>query len=95
MHYSCVKTEKPGGVLECPVCRTETQLENVELPKWHDAEVGAPVNRRGSVKPRPEVQKQPTFPAVRWPTEAEAQLSGFKTLKDWYVHDRMFFFMRV
>ena len=32
--------------MECPVCRTESALQECgELPKWHEAEVGAPIGR--------------------------------------------------
>ena len=90
MHFSCVKVSKPGGVMECPVCRTESALQDFgELPKWHEAEVGAPIGRRGGVKTSPAPVRQPTFPAIRWPSEEEARLGGFQSLKDWYVHDRM------
>ena len=61
MHHSCVQPSQPGGMLQCPICKVEGQLESaredgpVELPRWHEAEVGAPVNRRNKTRSDPPV----------------------------------------
>ena len=82
---------KQGGNLQCPICRVESQIEaessSGELPRWHEAEVGAPVGRKIKIRPSPEVRKA-SFPATRWPTEEEARLHGFRTIKDWYINCR-------
>eukprot|EP00973_Karenia_brevis_P071436 9922935-Karenia_brevis.AAC.1 len=54
----------------------ETKL-GTELPKWHEAEVGAP-GRRKSTRPSPEVGI-PAFPGDRWPSANEAKIRGYKT----------------
>ena len=140
MHHSCVQPDKPGGQLQCPICKVEGQLETanedgpVELPRWHEAEVGAPVNRKNKVRSKaPVVSPEPdssdvsseypdpswekeefmawrlkrdqklyfgtdkpiphlspgvgraVFPLDRWPTDEEARLNGYQTVKDWYI----------
>ena len=89
MHHTCVMPSKPGGDLQCPICKTEFQLKDEldkGLPYWHEAELGALFGKK-KVRPHPEVGRAP-FPAVRWPTATEANLYGYGTVKDWYIDCR-------
>eukprot|EP00973_Karenia_brevis_P003895 537263-Karenia_brevis.AAC.1 len=54
-----------------------------ELPKWHEAEVGAP-GKRKSTRPSPEVGI-PAFPGDCWPSANEAKIHGYKPVKDWFM----------
>ena len=94
MHYTCAAPEKGGGRLRCPICKTESDLkeaeveiEGKEMPYWHLAEVGAPM-RKFRPKKSPEVGFPP-FPALRWPSQAEAAAAGFSTIRDWYIEHRI------
>ena len=86
MHYTCVPSTRPGDNQICPVCGVEKQLGEVDMPYWHEAEVGATM-----VKPRPkhqpEVGRMP-FPNSRWPAEKEAALHGYASLEEWYIASR-------
>eukprot|EP00973_Karenia_brevis_P038821 5357579-Karenia_brevis.AAC.1 len=53
------------------------------LPKWREVEVGAPTKKEAT-RPRPEIGA-PAFPSGRWPSENEAKIHGYKTVKDWFL----------
>ena len=95
MHYSCMLPTKGDGFqIRCPVCNLDFESDEIEtvvkesdLPKWHEVEVGAVAGRR--IKPRTSMEtKTAEFPAQRWPSIREAQLQGYQSVKDWFVHRR-------
>ena len=72
------------------------------MPYWHEAEVGyqggrfkkGQVRKEGKIMPSASAEapdfKKPAFPdpAVRWPTQEEAQHYGYQSVRDWYVDVR-------
>ncbi len=84
MHHTCVMSTAPGKDQQCPICKTEGQLQaepaqEGELPFWHQVELGALNSRRGGSKAR-----KMSFPVGRVPTDEEASTLGYGTAKDWY-----------
>ena len=92
MHHACVLPTVQGGEVQCPICRSEFLLDesagetDQKLPYWHEAEVGAPAGRRKNMT-HPEVERPP-FPSPRWPTQEEARIHGYRSIKEWYIDYR-------
>ena len=37
---------------------------------------------------KPKLGLTPSFPELRWPSQEEAELNGYRTLEDWYLDSR-------
>ena len=64
---------------------------NSDLPYWHEVGIGAPATKRkgrAGSKPLPPQERRAPFPQDRWPSEEEADLHGFRSVKDWYINYR-------
>ena len=56
-----------------------------DLPYWHEVGIGAPATTRkgrAGSKPLPPQERRAPFPQDRWPSEEEADLHGFRSVKD-------------
>ena len=55
------------------------------MPFWHEAELGALASRNLRV---PAEKVLPEFQVLRWPSDEEARLHGFASVKAWCIRDR-------